>query len=102
MFSTNKSSLVLVTTWAPNNRDFNPNRWVQLGGPTILNYILTGLPGGKIYVNKTFPYIRWERPTTTFRDHTSTYIDRSRLRIPSGFGPDGWIKGLLGQRIIKQ
>ena len=42
---------IKVTTWANGDRDFASGRWVQLGAPTLLNFWLTGLPGGSAYNN---------------------------------------------------
>lgn len=93
-----------ITTWAPRGTTptFVPGRWVQLGAPTILNYWLTGLPGGKVYFSKTWPFVRFERNQTCFDNHATVWIDPAELEVPSGFGPDGWAKALFGQRRIKE
>lgn len=92
---------IKVTTWANGDRDFASGRWVQLGAPTLLNFWLTGLPGGKIYRKSSFPWIRYESCDVEFDQHTTIYIATDRLKRPSGAGADGWIKSLFGQRIIK-
>jgi hypothetical protein len=93
----------VITSWADCGiePDFNPGRWVQLGHPTMLNFFLTGLPGGKFYVTKNFPYIEYHPSKTPFKNHKSTMVDKNQLEWPRGFGVDGFVKGLLGQRKIK-
>lgn len=77
-----------------------PGRWVQLGAPTKLNYWLTGLPGGKVFFSKAWPFVRFERNRTCFQNHATIWVDASSLKIPSGFGPDGWVKAIYRQRIL--
>ena len=106
MFLVSKKSSMkttVVTAWADRGiePDFNSGRWVQLGRPTLFNFFLTGLPGGKFYVTKNFPYIQYHPCNTPFKNHKSVMIGKSQLEWPSGFGVDGFVKGLLGQRKIK-
>lgn len=93
---------VQITTWAPEGTTptFVPGRWVQLGRPTLLNYWLTGLPGGKVYFSKSWPWVRYERNRTRFDNHATAWIDPAALTVPSGFGADGWVKTIYGQRRI--
>jgi len=94
---------IIVTTWADHGiePDFNSGRWVQLGSPSLFNFFLTGLPGGKFYIVKKFPWIEYHSSKTSFKNHKSIMIEKNRLEWPSGFGVDGFVKGLLGQRKIK-
>jgi hypothetical protein len=95
--------MVKITTWADNNTtpDFNSGRWVQIGSANWFTYFLTGLPGGKFYPSSSFPYVRFEKNKSSFSNHKTKMIDASDLEFPRGFGLDGFIKGLLGQRKIK-
>jgi hypothetical protein len=94
---------IIVTTWADHGiePDFNSGRWVQLGRPSLFNFFLTGLPGGKFYIVKKFPWIEYHSSKTPFKNYKSIMIEENRLEWPSGFGVDGFVKGLLGQRKIK-
>jgi len=94
--------MVQVTTWSRRIPDFTPGRWVQLGKPSLINFWMTGLPGGKMYISRTTPYIRYESCKVKFENYATTWIDKSQLEIPRGLGADGWIKALFGQRRIKQ
>ncbi len=91
---------VKVTTWAPNGitPDLNPGRWVMLGGPSRLNYILSGLPGGKFFFGSKWPFVKVASSGTSLANHTTDFIDKSRLAWPPGW--EKW-KGILGQRVIK-
>jgi hypothetical protein len=92
-----------ITTWADKGiePDFSSGRWVQLGPPTLMNWWLSGLPGGKFYFNKSWPWFTWIANQSDLANYATTMIDQSRLEWPYGWGLDGWIKGLLGQRRIK-
>lgn len=92
--------MAIVTTWADRGvePDFTSGRWVQLGRANWLTFYLTGLPGGKVYTTRSFPFLRHEANKVDFSNHRTEDIDSSRLVFPWGFGVDGWIKGLLGQR----
>ena len=94
---------IIVTTWAGHGiePEFYSGRWVQLGRPSLFNFFLTGLPGGKFYIVKKFPWIEYHPSNTPFKNHKSIMIEKNRLEWPSGFGVDGFVKGLLGQRKIK-
>lgn len=96
------SKLIQITTWADEgiDPDFTPGRWVQLGKPTLLNFFLTGLPGGKVYFSNTFPFVRFEKSKVVFSNHKTTTICSTKVAVPSGFGPDGYVKALFGQRIL--
>lgn len=91
--------MIQVTTWAESGitPDFRPGRWVQIGRPTYLNFLLTGLPGGKFYFTK--PYFK--SSNVPFSNHATAFVDKSELQFPKGFGLDGFIKGLLGQRKLR-
>jgi hypothetical protein len=91
--------LANVTSWADTDidPDLTVGRWVQLGKPTLLNFWLTGLPGGKFYFTDSFPFIKYVKNQASFTNHIHGFV---MVRWPTGFGPDGYIKGLLGQRII--
>lgn len=95
--------MVKITTWASRGvePDFNPGRWVQLGSASWINFMLTGLPGGKIFPTRKFPWFKFESPNTPFLNHKTIIINPNQLEWPRGFGPDGYIKGLFGQRRIK-
>ena len=95
-----QSRLVEVTSWADEGitPDLNPGRWVQLGGPSRLNFWRTGLPGPKL----TFNPLSISRSKVAFDNHVTGMIERRSLQWPSGgVGGIEWIKGFFGQRIIK-
>ena len=94
--------MITVTTWADSGivPDFNSGRWVQIGPANYFTFFLTGLPGGKFYFQKQFPYICYHRSQVTFENHKTMVICKTKLKFPSGFGLDGYVKGLLGQRQI--
>lgn len=91
---------VRVTSWADSNQtpDLNSGRWVQIGNPSLINYWLTGLPGGKFYLSAAWPFVRYEKNKSTFKNHVTALVNVSNLCWPNS--RDGWIKGLLGQRQI--
>jgi hypothetical protein len=93
----------LVTTWAP--RGTKPTivsgRWVQLGGPTVINYWLTGLPGGKVYFSRSYPFVRYQRNDTDINNCITAMVNEDDLEFPKGVGADGMIKALFGQRKIR-
>ena len=93
---------VQITSWCGSGPvDFRPGRWVQLGAPTRLNFWLTGLPGGKLYGQREFPFVRYEPCSVRFEHHATTWVSAEQLECPRGFGPDGWIKAMFGQRRIQ-
>lgn len=96
------SKVVTVTTWADSGiePDFAPGRWVQIGKPNWFTFFLTGLPGGKFYFKSEFPFIRYEKCKVLFQNHKTKDLPASSLKFPTGFGVDGYAKGLLGQRRI--
>ncbi len=63
----------------------------MVGGPTRTNYILTGLPGPKVYIMEG----RYEWAKYSIDNAKSMLVPRSTLRWPAGTEK---IKGLLGQR----
>lgn len=91
-----------ITTWADAGiePDFKPGRWVQLGKPSLLNFWLTGLPGGKIYFQSSWPFARYVPNTVPFSNYKTGFIDEARLEFPKGMKADGWVKGLFRQRKI--
>jgi hypothetical protein len=95
--------MVKITTWASIGiePDFNPGRWVQLGSASWFNFLLTGLLGGKLVPTENFPWFKYQCCNTPFSNHKTIVVEDSRLEWPCGFGPDGYIKGLFGQRRIK-
>jgi hypothetical protein len=100
----NSKKPVKVTTWAsPQTQlDLAPGRWVQLGGANWFNYFLTGLPGGKVYLQFSWPWLRYQAPRAKFSHHLTGLVNPDQLEFPRGFGPDGYIKGILGQRKIRK
>lgn len=96
------SKVVTVTTWADSGiePDFAPGRWVQIGKPNWFTFFLTGLPGGKFYFKSELPFIRYEKSKVPFENHKTKNLPASSLKFPTGFGVDGYIKGLLGQRKV--
>ena len=91
---------VKVTSWAEAGKtpDLNPGRWVQVGEPTVGNYLKTGLSGGKFGVTKQFPFLTWQKSNVPFANYISDFVDQTQLMWPKGWE---FIKGVLGQRIIK-
>ena len=91
---------VKVTSWAAAGikADLNPGRWVQLGGPNLWNFAKTGLWGGKFNLNWRYPFVSWKPSNVPFTNYVSDFVEQSRLMWPEGWE---FIKGLLGQRIIK-
>jgi hypothetical protein len=80
------NGLQQVSRWG--RPGLQPDDWVQLGGPTRLNYILSGKwqPG---FGNKFTP----------FRNRETFFLPSEQIVWPSGWGIDGWWKGLFNQRI---
>ena len=98
-----KSKFVQVTSWASLERHpaTSGEVWVMLGSPNIVTYILTGLWGPKVFLVNRFPFIKLEWSYVPFKNHCTASISRDRIVLPSGFGPDGFIKALFGQRVLK-
>jgi len=93
---------VQVTSWSSTGDvDFKSGRWVMIGKPSRLNFWLTGLPGGKLHVTKTFPFFRYERSSIKYEQHKTTWVSVDSLKVPTGIGPDGCVKALFNQRIIR-
>lgn len=92
-----------VTTWAPKGvkPDLKSGRWVQIGGPSLLNFWLTGLPGGKMFLSSRFPFFSYRKNDADFDNYLTVDIQENMLQLPRGFGPDGYIKALFGQRRVK-
>ena len=101
-----KQRLVQVTSWAGQglDPDLNPGRWVQIGGPTVSNFIKTGLWGGKFEFGftRSFPWIfRWTSSNVPFSNYITEFVSTTNLVWPRELGVFfDTIKGLLGQRII--
>jgi hypothetical protein len=95
---------VKVTSWAERGKipDLNPGRWVQLGGPTVWNYLKTGMWGGKFGFKSKFPWMTWKSSNVPFSNYITGFIEQSRLVWPTELGlVFDLIKGLLGQRKIE-
>jgi RHS repeat-associated protein len=78
--------IVTVSRWG--RAGLQSGDWVMKGGVNWWNYILSGKwqPGlGNMFA----PY----------KSGASYQVPASSLKWPKGFGIDGWIKGLLGQRL---
>jgi len=92
---------VQVTSWAEEGitPDLNPGRWVQLGGSTKLNLLLTGLPGPKLILEGEAPFIRLQRSRVSFENSITDEVPASVLSWPQGV--EFW-KGFLGQRQLKK
>lgn len=73
----------------------------MLGSPSVYTYILTGLWNPKAFLVNRFLLIGFEWSYVPFKTHCTASISRDRIVLPSGFGPDGFIKALFGQRILK-
>jgi len=92
--------LVQVSSWADRGvtPDLNSGRWVMLGGPTLVNYYSTGLAGGKFFTS--WPI--WERSTVSVTNVITRLMFVDDLISPTNAEPYlGYIKWLLGQRIVK-
>lgn len=72
-----------VTSWAPPGVEptIESGRWVMTGGPTLRNWIESG-------IFRSYP----------LSNSTSTTLSGTALRWPSGWES---IKGLIGQRVVK-
>ncbi|MEJ2066352.1 MAG: hypothetical protein P8X74_24240, partial [Reinekea sp.] len=95
--------LITVTSWADKGHvpDLKPGRWVIKGKASALNFLKTGLNGPKVDIMKKFPFVKFQRSKASFKNSITGSIPSSKLEVPKGFGPDGWIKALFGQRKIK-
>jgi RHS repeat-associated protein len=91
---------VRVTSWADDGTtpDLNPGRWVQLGEATPVNYFKTGLPGPKVHLEASFPYVKIEGSKASFSNSVSSSVPAASLVWPPRL--ESW-KGILGQRQIK-
>ncbi len=97
------AKVMRVTSWAEEGvvPDLNPGRWVQLGGPTRWNFIKTGLWGGKFEVglSSEFPWMLQKVPSNVpITNYITDFVEQSKLMWPGGWE---FIKGVLGQRVIK-
>jgi RHS repeat-associated protein len=92
-------SLVKVTSWASEGitPDLNPGRWVQLGEATPVNFLKTGLPGPKGFLQSSPPFLKIEGSTVPFSNFITGEVPANSLQRPGGF--DKW-RGLFGQRQI--
>jgi RHS repeat-associated protein len=97
-----EEKMVRVTSWADKGitPDLNPGRWVQLGGPTWWNFLKTGLPGPKAWIQSTYPFARFQWSRVPFSNSITDELPSSSLQWPQEIG-EFW-KGILGQRQIKQ
>lgn len=93
-------NLAKVSSWASEGitPDLNPGRWVQLGEATPMNFLKTGLPGPKAYLQSEAPFLRIESSRVPFANSISGPVPTSSLQWPQGW--EAW-KGILGQRQIK-
>lgn len=85
--STPSNNMVDVTRWG--RPGLKPKDWVMPGGKTLSNYIRS---------------FKWDpfSPTNQVADMASgqTFtVPKGTIQWPSGWGMDGWWKGLFGQRI---
>jgi hypothetical protein len=96
------TKLRTVTSWATKGitPDLNPGRWVMLGRPTILNFILSGLAGPKAFPSSRFPFLRFEWVRVPFSNSVTGNLPQSALQWPRAWW-EAW-KGILGQRQIKE
>lgn len=80
------NDLQQVSRWG--RPGLQPDDWVQLGSPTRRNYIFTG---------------KWQsgfgNTFTPFKNGETYFLPKEEIVWPSGWGVDGWWKGLLNQRI---
>ena len=100
---TNKSGMVTVTLSASKGTkpDLNPGRWVVKGKASRLNYARTGLMGGDLKVGKWYNPKTWSYTNSaSFKNAITAQVPRSSLQTPKGFGPDGYIKALFGQKRV--
>lgn len=94
------SQMVQVTSWADAGitPDLTSGRWVQLGGPTQLNFLRTGLPGPKGYLQSEFPFFRIESSKVPFENYITGEVPAASVQWPRG--ADVW-RGIFGQRQLK-
>ena len=95
--STNSATkLRTVTPWADEGitPDLTSGRWVQIGNATIVNFLKTGLPGPKLYLNP----LKLQNSKVPFSNSITGQVPASAFKFPSGL--ERW-KALLGQRQIK-
>jgi len=94
------SQMVQVTSWADAGitPDLNPGRWVQVGGPTQLNFLMTGLPGPKGYLQSEFPFFKIEGSKVPFGNYITDEVPASSVQWPQGV--DVW-RGIFRQRQLK-
>jgi len=81
-------ALIQVSRWG--RPGLQPGDWVMKGGTTRWNYGWSGKwqPG---FGNQYAPYSSGQ----TFS------VPPSTVQWPTGWGPDGWLKGLFGQRLYR-
>jgi hypothetical protein len=86
--------MVTVTSWAGAGLtpDLAAGRWVMLGGPTLSNYVRTGLWGPQYT-----PGVGFSLSIAPISNYISTQVPAMTLRWPGGWEV---IKGLIGQRVI--
>jgi RHS repeat-associated protein len=93
-------AFVTVTSWAERGivPDLARGRWVQLGGPTRLNFVKTGLIGPKAELAWAWPPVRFFPPRVPFANSITGRVPRSALAWPRGLES---FKGILGQRVLR-
>ena len=72
------------------------------GDATKWNFFKTGLGGPKMDFTKKFPYVKVQKSKVPFKNSITDDVPTSSLETPKGFGPDGYIKALFGQKKIKK
>jgi hypothetical protein len=89
--------MVQVTSWAKEGitPDLTSGRWVQIGEPTKLNFLKTGLTGPKMFVEGG---IRLENSNVPYSNFVTGKVPENSIQWPKG--AEFW-KGVLGQRQIK-
>jgi hypothetical protein len=90
------STTTKVTSWASEGAtpDLNPGRWVMVGDASRWNFLKSGLIGAKITLNP-FSY---ESANVPFTNYITAEVEKDLLKWPGGAE---FLKGLLGQRVIK-
>jgi len=76
---------IQVTSWAQAgiDADLKSGRWVMVGGPTVMNYLKTGLWGGKLTLTTVFPFVQWKAADAPFRNFITGFVDQTSLLFPA-------------------
>ncbi len=82
-----------VSRWG--GQGLQPENWVMTGDPTLNNYIISG---------KWQPWLpgvpeQWNNVPAPFNAGQAFDVPSNSVQTPSGWGFDGWIKSLFGQKI---